>query len=92
MDPEQLTLAISSLQGEMRGIRELFSMHTDQDATQFTALNNSMEEIDDKLDRLLLREAERKGEINGIRRSATILATTIPLAITVGGLILGIYV
>ena len=82
MDIDQLALTMAEFRGEVKAFREIFGQHTTQDMEQFTALAATIEKMDDKLDRLLIREAERKGEMLGFKRSAILVATSASIVIS----------
>ena len=66
---------------ELSAMKEMWERHTLQDMEQFTALKNSIDILDDKIDQLLLREARREGEAAGTRKMAAIVSATISILI-----------
>jgi hypothetical protein len=92
MDFDQVALTMAKVQGEVHAFRDIFAQHTTQDMEQFQKLSASVEKMDDKLDQLLIREAERKGEVSGIKRSAVFFATSISLAVSMAGVAFAMYV
>lgn len=88
MTLETVALTLASYKGEMTALRELFSNHTTQDMEQFTAMSESLKEINKKMDELLLREARSEGESAGMRRSAVLMAGTVSFLISGAGLAL----
>jgi hypothetical protein len=82
---EQDAVAIAEMRGEMRAMRELFSLHNQQDASQFSSLTHVVSDMDNKLDELLLREAHRDGEFDGVKRTAMVLSGTISILIAIAG-------
>ena len=95
MPPESRALAgnsstdvqIAQMRGELVAMREVWALHTRQDMDQFDKLNSTLNDLDGKMDALLLREAERKGEGAGIKRAAIILSSVISLSVTLIGVI-----
>ena len=80
-------VALAKVEGQMSSMREIWALHTTQEAEQFQEVNGSLHEIDTKVDALLLREAERQGEMAGTKRIAIIAATVIPMVITTIGIL-----
>ncbi len=92
MDTEQVHIQIAELRGEIKAFRELFGQHIAQEGTRDAALaettkdlKNSMDEIDTKVNDLLIREAGRTGELRGIKQTVITIATVV--ASIVSGLI-----
>ena len=77
MEIEDLALTVAEFKGEVKAFRELFGQHTQQEATQFSTLTQSVREMDEKLDKLLIREAHLTGEFKGMRNTAIAAATAI---------------
>jgi hypothetical protein len=59
---------------------------------QFTALKRSIEALDDKIDKILIREAHRDGEAVGNRRTSALIATIISLVIGVAAVVAGVVI
>jgi hypothetical protein len=76
-----------------------WARHTKQDMDQFTALkdsvtsvNDAVKILDEKIDGLIEREAYRAGEAAGAKKTVVLLATCIPVVISLIGLAVGLYV
>jgi hypothetical protein len=85
MPVDTLTIAVAEMRGEMRSVREIFNAHTQQDMEQFSELKATMHDLDTKMDQLLIEGARRGGEMEGMRRSAVMLATSISLFVSMAG-------
>lgn len=82
MDNETVAIQMAELRGEVHAFNTIFAAHTDQDMTQFAALTATVGTMDQKLDELLLREAEKTGEIKGIRKMTIAVAAIVSSVVT----------
>jgi hypothetical protein len=76
MDVEAVIIELAKKQGELGAYERMF-----------TSLNGKVAAIDEKLDQLLIREGERKGETRTVKRFAIISATVIPMLIALAGVV-----
>ena len=81
MEIEDLALTVAEFKGEVKAFRELFGQHTRQEADRFSDLAKTVNVMDEKIDRLLIREARLAGEFKGMRNAAIAAATAISTVI-----------
>lgn len=74
MDLEEITLRLSNEVSRFSGKVEVFE-------GQISELQKTIKEVDDRLNKLRIREAEREGETRGIKKFAIIISTIISLLI-----------
>ena len=77
MEIEDLALTVAEFKGEIKAFRELFGQHTQQETERFGTLTQTVHEMDEKIDKLLIREARLAGEFKGMRNVAIAAATAI---------------
>ncbi len=78
-----------SIETQLAVLNEVWETHTEQDMQQFEKLSEQLESLDGKLDALLLREAERKGESAATKRISGYVSAVVSLLVSIAGLILG---
>jgi hypothetical protein len=87
-----VTTEDQSIETQLALMNQMWEQHTHQDMEQFDLLSTQLAVLDGKMDSLLLREAERKGEDKATKKFAGYISTFISLAIGAISLILGTYV
>ncbi len=83
MEIEELAITVAEFKGEFRAFREVFGQHNQQEASRYDTLSKSVTEMDEKIDKLLLREASIRGEFKGMRNVAIAMATAVSALIAV---------
>jgi len=76
-------MTVDKVEIQLAGIRSALEAHTSQDMHQFTSISDKLEELDSKLDALLIREARREGAAEGVKRSAAVMAGVVSFIVTV---------
>lgn len=75
------------LEERIEGLRLLLEAHTEQDHQNFLKLEHKIDSLADKLDALLLREAEGRGEQAALKRVSATISTVVSTIIAVLGLV-----
>jgi hypothetical protein len=83
---------LASIDSNLASLGLRLTDHTSQDETSFSNLSIQVGALDEKLDQLLLREATREGERDGVRRSVIALASIISVAVNGIGMAIMLYV
>lgn len=82
MDKEEIILGIvNGVKGDLLGVISDFK----------SDIKGDLNKINEKVDQLVIKEAERKGWIKGIKRSTIILTTVISLCISLAGVAIALY-
>ena len=79
------SLRDTAIETQLARLTALWQTHTEQDEAQFNKLSSQILELDDKIDKFLIREADREGEIRGVRRTIFIVASILSLVIGAAG-------
>lgn len=72
---------------QLAAIRAALEAHTQQDMGQFTSISDKLDELDAKIDALLIREARKEGEFVGMKRSVATMAGVISFLVSVGAVV-----
>jgi len=78
-----------SIETQLELLNSLWDTHINQDAVQFERMSDQLTVLDTKLDSLLLREAERKGESAVTKRISGYVSAAVSLLVSLAGLLLG---
>lgn len=77
-----------SIDTQLAVLTEVWEIHT----LQFEKISDQLGALDSKLDSLLLREAERKGESVATKRISVCVAAVVSVLISIAGILFGINV
>lgn len=73
-DPE---VKLAKIEVQLENLTQMLKEHAGQDASMFGALVERLDSIDEKLEALLIREAHREGEREGIKRTSVALSACV---------------
>lgn len=76
---------LGRIEAGLDALNDKLTIHTDQDMSQFDALFEKLNNLDDKLDAMLLREAHQQGVEDATRRTTMVIAGSISTIISVAG-------
>lgn len=81
----------ATLEERLSRISATLELHTEQDNLNFEKLSAKLDELDAKIDSLLIREARRDGEFSGMKKSAVTLAGLVSFLVSVGAFVVQAY-
>jgi len=76
---------LGRIEAGLDALNDKLTVHTDQDMSQFDALFEKLDNLDDKLDAMLLREAHQQGEKAAARRMTMVVAGMISSVVSIVG-------